>query len=1172
MTGQSGATSDRAYETVTEDTVARKELDEIRYRRHEASSSGRAEVRVDRDSNEEIQNSLTGLAFSGGGIRSGAICLGVLKALRRTRLLWFFDYLSTVSGGGYAGAYLSSAALCTTRAGALKYENQEDEAASETSDAPTKEDAAKSPPTEDDSHRVLKALHGEEKQSERMQDFIFGGHYLIRTRRFLNRYLMGTSLLWALTFSALASMALILSLMFRSMDSDGVRDWLAGIGFRTDIPRGLFPAFCLAILWFTCWSVSYFRDGSQAKGKRASYVLTLFFLAVGVAVAALLGNGEFGGITWLSSNGSDGFFSENLREMARLALYGFIGVGLIPYLRPSRFIQSGAKPKKASERVVFAISSRVLVYGIPFLLVSWFAMEDVSNWSETRTTPESMKKAMQHAAEVYSESEKSDHRQEVIALAHAEVEDWKSRSPAWAPLWIELRHAHEKSKKTAEKTSDVQTEADDNRPHPGVFIWSKIHSRAINCEHNELEFETIKQAIDSLHEKLELSRRLFNRSRDDKSNAMVERVARRSYALATYLPDWWRSSTESWQSVPDNFDDGPRNPIRQLANLRQNIRDIKEAITAHLDYQLKTALLNECDWELRVKELKADSDNEAAKQLSAAIRKAEHFYQAHDLHEFKESTRDWSADAWLKLAMINRGLVAAAWPDTINDRDVVFASAVQAPDQAWRFHWMLCSLAVFAFLALVVNVNATGLHGFYSRGLAENWIEPVPGIGRQIPLARLATTSEGLPYHLIMASVHWLGRRNKHSGDLQRDSFLFSKLFCGCRKSGYVDSKDYMEGDITLPDAIAVSGAAVSPVQQGNPLVKALLWLANIRLGQWLENPRFTRVQPLLHFIDRRTITPLRLLVSSWRRAEERPHYFVSDGGHHENLGVGSLFKRRCRFILSIDSSQDQDYEFADVATLIRWARVKHGVVLEPVPLEKPDELSKGIAHWNQLSPEKADSRLDKKRLSERHFVLLRIHYPDRPKEEGSWLVYVKASLTGDEPVDLLRYAECDEDFPHNSTADQFYDPDRFESYRQLGEHLIHSVVHELPDTMRGELAHEVERSYLNALIQRMNQSDVQVTVQDDQEIDGLVQQAATTLENRDASLDDRQAAATVLGGYLDRPAAVRALIRVLGDPEGLLANLALNILRDVSLALMTEFNKPECGLNDTQAAVRERV
>ncbi|MET0935621.1 MAG: patatin-like phospholipase family protein [Luteibacter sp.] len=45
-----------------------------------------------------------GLALSGGGIRSATFCLGVLRALARNRVLHRFDYLSTVSGGGYIGS------------------------------------------------------------------------------------------------------------------------------------------------------------------------------------------------------------------------------------------------------------------------------------------------------------------------------------------------------------------------------------------------------------------------------------------------------------------------------------------------------------------------------------------------------------------------------------------------------------------------------------------------------------------------------------------------------------------------------------------------------------------------------------------------------------------------------------------------------------------------------------------------------------------------------------------------------------------------------------------------------------------------------------------------------------------------------------------------------------
>ncbi|WP_232458100.1 patatin-like phospholipase family protein [Burkholderia ubonensis] len=50
----------------------------------------------------------TGLALSGGGIRSATFSLGVLIALARRNLLPDFDYLSTVSGGGYLGSFLTT--------------------------------------------------------------------------------------------------------------------------------------------------------------------------------------------------------------------------------------------------------------------------------------------------------------------------------------------------------------------------------------------------------------------------------------------------------------------------------------------------------------------------------------------------------------------------------------------------------------------------------------------------------------------------------------------------------------------------------------------------------------------------------------------------------------------------------------------------------------------------------------------------------------------------------------------------------------------------------------------------------------------------------------------------------------------------------------------------------
>lgn len=48
----------------------------------------------------------TGIALSGGGIRSATFCLGVLQALANKDRLKHFDYISTVSGGGYVGCSL----------------------------------------------------------------------------------------------------------------------------------------------------------------------------------------------------------------------------------------------------------------------------------------------------------------------------------------------------------------------------------------------------------------------------------------------------------------------------------------------------------------------------------------------------------------------------------------------------------------------------------------------------------------------------------------------------------------------------------------------------------------------------------------------------------------------------------------------------------------------------------------------------------------------------------------------------------------------------------------------------------------------------------------------------------------------------------------------------------
>src|SRR5882672_9124922 len=89
-----------SFEAVLEEEI--KEIHGARVRR--GSSSGESPSQGDVYSRAH-QSRFAGLAFSGGDIRSATFNLGVLQGLAELELLEKFDYLSTVSGGGYIGSW-----------------------------------------------------------------------------------------------------------------------------------------------------------------------------------------------------------------------------------------------------------------------------------------------------------------------------------------------------------------------------------------------------------------------------------------------------------------------------------------------------------------------------------------------------------------------------------------------------------------------------------------------------------------------------------------------------------------------------------------------------------------------------------------------------------------------------------------------------------------------------------------------------------------------------------------------------------------------------------------------------------------------------------------------------------------------------------------------------------
>jgi hypothetical protein len=140
----------------------------------------------------------------------------------------------------------------------------------------------------------------------------------------------------------------------------------------------------------------------------------------------------------------------------------------------------------------------------------------------------------------------------------------------------------------------------------------------------------------------------------------------------------------------------------------------------------------------------------------------------------------------------------------------------------------------------------------------------------------------------------------------------------------------------------------------------------------------------------------------------------LSDGGHFENLALYELVRRHCRYVIVSDSGADPEVRFDDLSTAIRRVREDFGVEIEiDVDPLRPD----------------ANGR------SRQHVVVGVIHYDGRAGLDKGVLVYVKPSLTGDEPPDVMQYRARNRSFPHESTGDQFFDAPQWESYRRLGEH-----------------------------------------------------------------------------------------------------------------------------------------
>jgi hypothetical protein len=243
---------------------------------------------------------------------------------------------------------------------------------------------------------------------------------------------------------------------------------------------------------------------------------------------------------------------------------------------------------------------------------------------------------------------------------------------------------------------------------------------------------------------------------------------------------------------------------------------------------------------------------------------------------------------------------------------------------------------------------------------------------------------------------------------------------------------------LDLPTAMAVSGAAVSSnmgAQSIKPLT-ATLALLNIRLGYWMRNPlRLKEARPFGPQVQFRAAAEFlrkRNLVANYYflaellglLSDQFKSVYLTDGGHIENLGIYELLKRRCRVIIAVDAEADRQMAFGSFNALERYALIDLGIRID-LPWQQ-------ITNESLNTSKEIDEKGDTAKHHGPHCAIGEIGYPSGRK---GILVYIKASLTGDENDYIFDYKKRHDDFPHETTLDQMFTEEQFEAYRALGFH-----------------------------------------------------------------------------------------------------------------------------------------
>ncbi len=255
---------------------------------------------------------------------------------------------------------------------------------------------------------------------------------------------------------------------------------------------------------------------------------------------------------------------------------------------------------------------------------------------------------------------------------------------------------------------------------------------------------------------------------------------------------------------------------------------------------------------------------------------------------------------------------------------------------------------------------------------------------------------------------------------------------------------------LSLATWTAISGAAFSTGTGRSTTLPLSLFmgLANVRLGYWWDSGIRAQERPgryppplwrRLKRLPSMFFAVQSMLLAEWTgrfRGPSEWFWQLSDGGHFDVTGLYELLRRRVPFVILTDAGEDPEYRFGDLAQLARQVRQDFGAEVRWIP-EFPAKLPEWIEAWvdqGTLAPIEQVGR-----SSAQHASIAHVTYAGTGEE--SWILLLKPGVDPLDPQDVRNYAAEHEAFPQESTYDQVFDDNQWESYRALGQEIGRRVL-----------------------------------------------------------------------------------------------------------------------------------